>query len=628
MKNNNSPNARESEVGEEEEGDDQVIGRAFGGSLLAFAVVAAIGIGIWYLVRPKPVELAQKAAPLVEAKTRVEVAAKPVVTPFVDITSASGLKFLHRNGAYGDKLLPETMGGGCAFLDFDNDGDQDVLLVNSADWPGKPTSQLANKTMALFRNDGKGNFSDATNGSGLDVSFYGMGVACGDYDNDGWVDLFFSTVGINRLFRNEKGKFVDVTAAAGVGGVASQWSTAAAWLDYDNDGLLDLFVGNYIKWTKEIDLAQEFQLVGVGRAYGRPSEFEGVFPYLYHNDGGGKFSDVSAKMGVQVRNPATNVPVAKTLGVVPVDLDGDGWIDLVVANDTVQNFVFHNQKGKGFKEIGVETGVAFDLAGNARGAMGIDAGRYRNDKSLGIIVGNFANEMNALYVSNQDPLNFTDNATPSGIGPETRLFLTFGFCFFDYDLDGRLDILAANGHLENDINKVQQTQTYEQAPQLFWNCGADQKLEFLPVTQAELGVDFFKPLVGRGAAFADIDGDGDLDVLISTIGGPTRLLRNDQKLNRNWLRIKLIGEVCNRDAIGAWIEVAAGSTTQSRQVMPTRSYLSQVELPVTFGLGNETQIDSVWIRWPDGSKQELTNVKPNQLHTIRQAGKNVASVDK
>jgi hypothetical protein len=445
-----------------------------------------------------------------------------------------------------------------------------------------------------------------------------MGCAVGDYDNDGWVDVFVSAVYGNRLFRNlGGGKFQDVTAEAGVGGSGRDWSVSCAFFDYDNDGRLDLFVANYVQWSRAIDFEVGYKLVGIGRAYGQPRDFPGVFPYLYHNEGNGRFRDVSAEAGVQVRNPATGVPAAKSLGVIPVDLDGDGWLDLVVANDTVQNFVFHNQRDGTFKEIGAAAGIAFDSYGQTRGAMGIDAARFRDDGALGIAISNFANEMNALYVAAPArPLLFTDEAITENLGPPSRLLLKFGLFFFDYDLDGRLDLLTANGHLEPDITKVQQSQTYAQPAQLFWNRGATPC--YVPVPPEKAGPDLFQPIVGRGSAYADIDGDGDLDVLLLQTGGPPLLLRNDQHLDHRWVRLKLVGTVSNRDAIGAEVTLRAGGRTQWRTVMPAKSYLSQSELPLTFGLGRAERVESVEIRWPRGARTTLTNVPLNTLTVVHE----------
>ena len=547
---------------------------------------------------PPPPRVTPLIAPVSPDRPRVEIP----TAKFTDITREAGITFIHENGAYGEKLLPETMGGGVAFLDYDNDGNQDLLFINSAEWPWHVTPGKKPPTMALYHNDGRGHFTDVTAGSGLDVSFYGMGVAVGDYDNDGLDDVFITAVGGNHLFHNDgQGKFHEVTQEAGVGGSTNDWGTCAAFIDYDNDGKLDAEVG--------------YKIDGRTRAYGQPMNFQGAFPCLYHNDGAGHFTDVSAQSGLQVKNPATGVPAAKTLGVAPVDIDRDGWIDLVLANDTVPNLLFMNQHNGTFKEIGAQSGLAFDSYGNTRGAMGIDSAYYADNGKLGIAIGNFANEMTALYVQQNTSTNFSDEAITEGIGPDSRRFLKFGLFFFDYDLDGRLDLLTANGHLEQEISKIQQSQTYAQPAQLFWNAGEPNGRCFVAVGPNKAGADLFKPIVGRGAAFADIDGDGDLDVVLTQASGPPLLLRNDQNLHHHWIRLKLIGTRSNRDAIGAWIKVRVGDRVLSRQVMPTRSYLSQSELPVTIGLGDATNPGGVEIVWPSGTKQ-LKDVPVDQNVTI------------
>ncbi len=601
------------------EGDDAIIGRALRWSLLVILVVLGVGTAIVYrLTRPVPPPVL-KNTPLSPPSRRQPSKIQLPQLPWTDVTQSAGILFKHENGASGDKLLPETMGGGCAFFDYDGDGDQDILLVNSKRWPWDPEPEQP-ATMGLFRNDGTGRFTDITDGSGLDVSLYGMGVATGDFDNDSHVDVFLSALGPNRLFRNMEGsgQFEDVTEAASISGDKNQWSTSCGWLDYDGDGDLDLFVANYLQWTKDFDLAQNFRLTGEDRAYGRPQAFEGTYPYLYRNDSNGSFTDVSATAGVRVNDPSTGVPLAKALGVTFADFDIDGWIDIVVANDTVRNFLFQNQGNGTFVEIGRPAGVAFDMDGNARGAMGIDSAPFRNNDAMGIAIGNFSNEMTALYVTYSDTLQFTDEAVSNGLGPQTRLELSFGVFFFDCDLDGRLDLFAANGHLEEDINTIQPSQHYEQSPQLFWNCGAVQSTEFVPFPASNSGEDFTRPLVGRGASFADIDNDGDLDLLIATTGQPARLLRNDQQSGHHWLRVKLNGSTVNRDAIGAWIEVQASDQVFNRQVMPTRSYVSQVELPVTFGLGSSTRVDQITVRWPDGTTQSIADVAADQTLQIKQ----------
>lgn len=589
----------------EEERDDAIVGRAFVWSALLILLAGITGGLVYWRMTIKPPPIVQKSelvVPEVRERPQIEIPSMPLV----DITDSAGIQFIHENGAAGEKLLPETMGGGVAFIDYDGDGDPDILCVNSCRWPWDTRPAETPPTMALYRNDGDCKFTDVTKQVGLDVTFYGQGVAIGDYDNDGDSDLFMSAVGLNRLFRNDAGRFVEVTASAGVGGIAEQWSTSCGFLDYDNDGDLDLFVCNYVKWTREFDKAQPFTLTGGERAYGRPQEFPGTYPYLYRNDGSGTFQEVSEQAGLRIRNTSRNeVFTGKSLGVTFGDFDNDGWIDIAVANDTVQNFLLHNQQDGTFAEKAVERGMAFDQQGQARGAMGIDSVRIRNGEQLAIAIGNFANEMSALYVSSGDAMQFNDEAIATGIGPQSRLELTFGTLFVDMDLDGRSDIVAANGHLETEINKVQASQFYEQPPHFFWNCGPESPTEFVPVPSDKCGSDFLKRMVGRGAAVADIDGDGDLDLLFGATGGKPRLIRNDQQLGHHWLRISVAGSRGSDAAIGARIEVVTAGGRLPGQIMPTRGYLSQSESVATFGLGSQDKIKTVTVRWPTGETKTI-----------------------
>lgn len=602
--------------------NDDVVGTALKVSLSLLALVASVGGILFVLQMNEPVVVPEEEeAPVLPQARELPPLEIPAIR-FTDITDPAGIDFVHENGAgersAAEKLLPETMGGGGAFFDFDADGDQDIICVNSTVWPWAPEQPDHSPTSALYENDGSGNFTNVTAGSGLDVSFYGNGVACGDFDNDGLVDLYITAVGPNRLFRNTGGgRFQDISTSAGVAGAEDGWSTGCGWFDYDLDGDLDLFVANYVEWSREKDLSFGFKLDGTARAYGRPTEFRGTFPQLYRNDGDAEFTDVSADVGVQITNPDTGEPLAKSLGLTFADVNSDGRPDVIIANDTVQNLLLISQPDGTFMENARASGIAFDNSGKARGAMGIDAACFRNSEALGITIGNFANEMTALYVCQTPGLPvpvYRDEAVSNGIGPVTRVELTFGIMFADIDLDGRLDILSCNGHLEDDIQKVQASQHYEQPPQLLWNCGADYDNEFMIVPEEKIGADFTKRMVGRGATRADIDGDGDLDVLLLSSGGKPRLLRNDQQTDNHWLRLHLIGSNSNRDAIGATVRVTLpDDTVLIRTVKPTCSYQSQVELPLTFGLGNSHTVKSVVVTWPSGKSADAAVTAVDQL---------------
>ena len=540
-----------------------------------------------------------------------ETQARPVVT--FD-QSFSGIDFTHINGAEGKKYLPETMGSGVAFIDYDSDGDQDLLMVDGTYWPD---SSKSGGLTRLFRNDGSGNFDDVTSQAGLKGDLYGMGAAVGDVDNDGDPDIFLSALGKNRFYRNQDGRFTDETDALGLAGSDDSWGSSAGFFDYDNDGDLDLFVCNYIQWSAELDIKFNFTLNGADRAYGPPQQYPGAHSYLYRNDGD-TFTDVSEQAGIQVTNQATGAAMGKALALTFADLDSDGFLDVMIANDTVRNCVFKNLGDGRFEEVGVAAGLAFDARGTATGAMGMDAANYANDERLAVGIANFANESTSFYVQQpSDPWYFADMANIEGIGSPSRLKLSFGLFFFDYDLDGRQDMLQANGHLENEINEIQPSQFYRQPAQLFWNKGGGPSFAMVP--EDESG-ELSKPIVGRGAAFGDLDGDGDLDVVLTDNGGKPLVLRNQQDLGHHWLRIKLEGTSSNRDGIGARATLTAGGSTQYQTMMPTRSYLSQTESVITFGLGKTDKVDTLTITWPNGAKQEVTVESVDTLLVIKQAG--------
>jgi hypothetical protein len=518
---------------------------------------------------------------------------------FTDITQSAGIKFRHNSGREGRKYLPETLGSGAAFIDYDNDGWPDILLINSKDW-----SSRRRTLSALYHNNRNGTFTDVTIGSGLDVEMYGIGVAVGDYDNDGRDDIYITALEGDRLFHNEgNGKFRDVTKAAGIHN--SSFGTSAAWFDYDRDGKLDLFVANYVQWTPQSDLW--CSLDGGTKSYCTPESYKGTQSKLYHNLGGGRFEEVAAKAGLGDAD-------SKSLGVTVLDYDGDGWPDLFVANDTQPNKLYRNNRDGTFKEEGLNAGVAFGEDGVARGAMGADSGDYDRSGRAHLLVGNFSNQMLGLYHNEGNGL-FVDEAPSSTVGRASLLRLAFGVFFLDYDLDGYLDLFAANGHIEEEIGRVQPKVQYRQPPLLFRNTH-NGKFENASTL---VGTDFSRAIVARGAAYADFDRDGDLDLLITTNDGPAYLYRNDGGNRNHWISIRTVGVKSNRDGIGAIVRIETRSGKQWNRVRSGSSYCSQSDLALTFGLGQDTNVSAIEIEWPSGSRQTLTNIAADKFLVIDEA---------
>jgi hypothetical protein len=534
--------------------------------------------------------------PRVQALTWQTGAAASPGFRFTDVTSPAGILFQHNSGAFGGKYLPETLGSGCAFLDYDRDGWQDILLINGTDWPAHKKRRT---TLRLYHNNGNGTFTDVTTHAGLDVEMYGMGVAVGDYNNDGFPDILITCVGQNRLFRNTgKGTFVEVTSSSGLG-KREGFSTSALWFDYDRDGLLDLFVCNYVKWSPEHDVF--CSLDGKHKSYCTPEAYRGATCWLFHNRGDGTFEDVTAASGIFDSS-------SKSLGVALFDNKNDGWPDLLVANDTQPNKLYRNQRNGTFKDAAVETGLAFSTEGKARAGMGVDVADFDNSGTPGVAITNFDNEMIGLY--RMSGKSFEDIAPQSGVGIASRNSLGFGCAFLDVNLDGWLDFAVANGHIDETVRNIRGNVGYAQPPELFLNRG---KGSFREVA-AEVGGDFDQPKVGRGLAYADFDRDGDLDLLLTTNNGPAYLYRNDQLSGNRSIRFRLVGTKSNRDGIGAVVRVFVGGLTQSRVVKGGSSYLSQSELPVTFGLEKRDRIERVLIDWPSGRTEEFKNLAAGRCY--------------
>ena len=528
---------------------------------------------------------------------------------FRDITAQAGIHFVHNNGAFGKKYLPETMGPGCAFIDYDNDGWPDVLLINGTNWPGHSGPR---STPKLYHNNHDGTFTDITTKAGLAIPMFGLGVAVGDYDNDGYDDLFITTLGQSRLFHNNRnGTFTDVTKSAGLWG-PSEFSTGAAWVDYDRDGKLDLVVANYVQWSIQGDLFCTID--GTHKSYCTPESYKGSSARLWHNLGNGKFEDATERAHFFDNT-------SKSLAIAILDYNNDGWPDIVLANDTQPNKLYLNKQDGTFEEKAVPAGIAFSEDGIARAGMGVDAADYDRSGRTSLIITNFANQMLSLYHNEGNGL-FVDEAPSSEVGRATLVTLGFGCFFFDYDNDGWPDIFVADGHIEDQIEKVQKRVSYAEPPHIFRNLGGG---KFVETTQS-LGTSFASPKVARGAAYADIDNDGALDVLMTTNGGRAYLFHNEGVTNHS-LRVKLVGTKSNRDGVGAVITVtsANGSDKQRKMLRSGSSYLSQSELVATFGLAQNTKAESIQIQWPSGETDKVKNVNAGQTVTVEEGKGIIAS---
>ena len=525
---------------------------------------------------------------------------------FKDVTRQAGIHFVHNNGAFGGVWLPEAMGPGVGFVDYDNDGWQDILLVNGTDWPSHGQKH---STMALYRNNHDGTFTDVTREAGLAVEMFGMGVAVGDYNNDGCDDIFVTAVGQSHLFLNDcKGKFTDVTRQAGLWG-PNEFSTSAAWIDADRDGRLDLLVANYVQWTPRTDIY--CTLDGKHKSYCTPQPYHGTSLRFWHNNGDGTFTDATKKAGFYDET-------AKSLGLTILDANQDGWPDVFVANDSEPNKLYINNGNGTFTEKAVMAGVGFSENGVARAGMGTDAADYDRSGYPSILVSNFSNQMLALYHNERNGL-FVDAAPDSEIGHSSLLTLGFACYFLDYDNDGWPDIFVANGHIDPDVQKVQHQVTYAEPPLLFHNLGGG---KFADVT-SQMGSDFDAPRVARGAAYADVYNDGYPDLLIATNGGPTSLFRNENHGNQS-LRVKLIGTKSNRDGIGAVVKVSSGDSSQAKMLRSGSGYLSASELVLTFGMGRNSTAEQVEVHWPSGTVDRLNKVSAGQTITIKE-GQGIAS---
>ncbi len=513
---------------------------------------------------------------------------------FTDITERAGIAFVHHSGAAGNKWYPELFGGGVAVLDIDGDAWPDLLFVDGKEWqPGGRSRH------GLYRNNRDGTFKDVFAGSGLDAAgIYGLGASVADYDNDGRDDIFITTVDGGRLFHNRGGTFQDVTEPSGIRN--TDFAVSAAWLDYDRDGRADLFIGNYVKWSSATEVACVQQGV---RGYCGPDAYRPVAPKLYRNQGGGRFEDATERAGL-------GDPTDKAMGVAVLDYNVDGWPDLFIGSDRVPAKLYRNDGRGRFVEEGLRAGVALSENGAARANMGVDAADYDRSGRPHIVVGNFHNEMLGLY-HNESGKGFVDVAPRTEVGRASLLYVTWAVFFLDYDLDGLLDILAVNGGTD-EAHGLDRRARLSQPPLLLRNKGNG---AFTNVT-ATLGAAFTRPIMGRGAAYGDFDGDGDLDIAVATLNGPGYLFRNDGGNRHNWLRVRTIGARSNRSGLGAVVRVTSAAGSQWQMVHSGSSYASQSELTLTFGLARDALVSTIEVQWPSGKTQSFKDVAPNRLIVI------------
>jgi hypothetical protein len=523
---------------------------------------------------------------------------------FVDVAQAAGLTFRHDNAASPDKYLIETMGAGCGWIDYDQDGLLDLYLVNGA--ATKTYVPRHPLRSALYRNNGDGTFTDVTIHAGVGAEgLFGMGVAVGDYNNDGYPDLFVLGYGRCILYRNNgDGTFSDVTAEAGVEN-SGRWASSAAWFDYDNDGRLDLVIANYVDWSPDRNFYCGDRGPGM-RSYCHPDDFRGQPPTLYHNNGDGTFTDVSKPSGVGMKG-------SNGLGIVTFDYDNDGWQDIFIANDHLPNFLFHNNRDGTFREIGYESGVAVSADGQFEAGMGADAAETMPPGRLDIAVTHLDMQLARVYRNLGDG-TFEDATFRSRIGYATFHMSGFGTKFFDYDNDGARDLFMANGHVLDNIERYHSDTRYAEPKLMFRNTGQG----IFENVSDKLGADFLVPRVSRGAAIADYDNDGDLDILISNNGQAPQLLRNDGGNANHWLQLFLIGTKSNRDGVGARVKVSSGELVLHDQRKGGMSYQSAQDPRLHFGLGERATVDAVEIIWPSGTLTKLATLKSNQIITVKE----------